>query len=251
MSSDGITLTLIRGDCLKVLPTFPENMVDLVVADPPYYVLENVKRVSEDAREWDSFSGPEEFVDFSRRWLRECFRVSCDGASCFVFWSEKNLFLFPKVLDGTGWKFHKILVWHYPNILKAFSNTRWHNTFDFIFHLVKGSSPKTFTAKFTGGENVDVLTYPKPQHNFRVDKKLHTAQKPLELVKHLVKMFSSRGSIVLDPFLGSGTTMLACRMLWRNCIGIELNEKYVEIVKERVHWGSSLEGVRFQYVDIV
>lgn len=45
--------------------------------------------------------------------------------------------------------------------------------------------------------------------------------------------------------------MLACRMLWRNCIGIELNEKYVEIVKERVHWGSSLEGVRFQYVDMV
>jgi DNA modification methylase len=84
MSSEEITLTLILGDCLKLLPTFPEDIVDLVVADPLYHVLENVNNVFEDAREWDSFSGPEEFVDFSWRWLRECFRVSCDGQCHFV-----------------------------------------------------------------------------------------------------------------------------------------------------------------------
>jgi site-specific DNA-methyltransferase (adenine-specific) len=157
-----------------------------------------------------------------------------------LFWSERHLFLFGDILRKTSFKLYKIVVWHYPNILKGFSNKKWHNTYDFIFHLVTGEKPKTFNASFADGENKDVWVFPRPQSNFKKDKTLHPTQKPLELVKRIVKMFSNEGEIVLDPFLGSGTTMVACKELKRNCIGIEINPEYIQIAKTRLNWGSSL-----------
>jgi len=243
-----VRLTLIQGDCLKILPKLPDECVDLVVTDPPYNILSSVDKIDNTAKEWDTFASIDEYKNFTINYLQQLERILKNNSSTFIFWSEKHLFIFPEILEKTNFKLYKILIWHYPNILKGFSNKRWHNTFDFIFHLVKGDKPKIFNASFVKGENIDVWKFPKPQFNFKKDKKLHSTQKPLEMIKRIVKMFSENGDTVLDPFLGSGTTMKACLELNRNCIGIEINKNYCDITKKRLNWGYSLGNVIFEFL---
>ena len=217
---------LIHGDALKVLSEFSDDFVDLVIVDPPYNVLKGVF--------WDEFKSVDDYLEFNILYLKELERVVKRGASVFVFWSERHFFLFDKVLKSVGLNLYKVIIWHYPNLVKGPSNKRWLNTFDFIFHLVKGEKPKTFNAKFSENENKDVWIFPKPQTNFKNDRKMHPTQKPISLYKRLVKMFSNEGDIVLDPFCGSGTIFVAAIELNRNCYGIELNENFVEISRKRV-----------------
>jgi len=225
---------LYHGDALQILDIIPNSSVDLIIADPPYFVLDTVKMVDERAKKWDHFEDEDSYMNFTVKWLNMCYNVLKVGGSLFTFWSEKHLFLFKQILDKTKFKLYKVIVWHYPNVLKGFSNKRWINTFDFIFHLVKGDKPKVFNASFVREENKDVQIFPKPQWNYKKDKKLHTAQKPYELIERLVKMFSNEGETVLDPFMGSGTTAVACERLNRKWIGIEINEDYCKIIVDRL-----------------
>jgi len=236
-------IILYEGDCLRVLPSINQKF-DLIVAGPPYNILGEKTRAVHKV-DWDQFT-QEEFMDFSVRWMKLCYDKLIWNGSCFVFWSEKNLFLFRDILSQTKFRLHKIIIWHYPNVVKGFSSKRWHNTFDFIFHLVKGEKPKYFNASFVDEENKDVWVFVKPQANFKKDRKVHPTQKPLELIKRIVKMFSEKHSWVLDPFAGSGTTLKACIELGRNCVGIEINSEYIEIIKRRLNWGK-LFGVEFKY----
>jgi len=228
-----VKLTLIQGDALKVLPLIQNESVDLIVTDPPYFVL--------DKCDWDLFTNKEEYVDFTVKYLNLFYNVLKTDCSCLLFWSQKHLFLFDKILKQTKFNLYKMVVWHYLNVTKGFSNKRWIYTFDFILHLVKGEKPKIFNANFSLEENKDVWVFPKPQSNYSKDKKYHSTQKPLELISRIIKMFSNEGDVVLDAFLGSGTTMVACRNLKRNCIGIEINPSYIKICKERLNWGSSID----------
>ncbi|MCM8803595.1 MAG: site-specific DNA-methyltransferase, partial [Candidatus Omnitrophica bacterium] len=70
----------------------------------------------------------------------------------------------------------------------------------------------------------------------------HPTQKPLKVMENIVAKASEPNMLVLDPFLGSGTAMVACKNLKRSCIGVEINSKYIEIIKKRLNWGSSLSN---------
>ena len=243
-----IKLTLIQGDCMEVLPKMPDASVDLVVTDPPYFILNTVSKIQKEAKDWDSFEDTLAYKSFTTKYLNELYRIMKDNTSCCLFWSERHLFAFDEIIQQTKFNLHKILIWHYPNILKGFSNKRWHNTFDFIFHLTKGKA-STFNASFVKSENIDVWRFPKPQFNFKKDHKYHSTQKPLELIKRLIKILSNPNDTVLDPFLGSGTTMHACLELNRNCIGVEINPEYINITKTRLNWGHSLGDVEFEFYE--
>ena len=240
-------LTLYHGDALKILPTLPDESIDLVLTDPPYNILNTVQKISKTTKKWDNF-GEQEFFNFSLTWIRESERILKDGGSLIFFWSERHLWLVKDLLDQTNLKLHKILIWNYPNVLKGFSNKRWINTFDFIFHVVKGNKPKTFHASFVKSENVDVFRFPKPQYNFKHDHMYHPTQKPLDLIKILISNLTDEGDTVLDPFIGSGTTMVASKELNRNAIGIEKEAEYIKIIKDRLNWGSSLGDVEFEFI---
>jgi len=93
----------------------------------------------------------------------------------------------------------------------------------------------------------DVLFAPqKPTMKYE-ERTDHPTQKPLELIRRLISAFSFKEETVLDPFLGSGTTMVASQELKRNCIGIEIEPKYIEMAKKRLNWGSTLGNVEFEF----
>ncbi len=105
-------------------------------------------------------------------------------------------------------------------------------TYDPIFYIKFGKP--TFQSSFVGSENVDVFRYSKPQSNWPSNMRWHPTSKPVPLIENFVKISSNENDIVLDPFLGSGTTAIAAQNMGRRFIGIEKELKYYKISKQRL-----------------
>ena len=213
---------LYLGDALEVLRSLPSGSVDLVIADPPY----NSKL------EWDKKNDEWQFL-----WLEEVKRVMKEGASLYIFFAPLNMY------GVEGWirknlTLKNVMVWFHPNLYGAglsYGEDRWKNSWDVIFYAVKGEKAKHgkkvaeegYKLNSKGG-GFDVMVYPQPR------PLLHKAQKPLELVMKLVHCSSNERDVVLDPFLGSGTTAVACEKLRRRWIGIEIEKEFCEVAKKRL-----------------
>lgn len=215
--------SIYNGNCLEILPLIPNESIDLIVTDPPYFVLGKYMK-------WDKFTGIDEYLDFTERWLSQCFRVLKNNRACYVFWSQKHLHHFFKLdIDFT---INRMLIWHHPNLAKP-TRKSYLWTYDPIFYLTKGK-PK-FDANFLVKENTDVLVYAKPQSNFKgLKKRYHPTGKPVDLIKRLITPTTVSGQVVLDPFMGSGSTLVASKLLNREWIGIEIDRKYCEVALRRL-----------------
>ncbi len=212
-------IKIYNGDALEILPKI-ETKVKAIITDPPYFVLQKIQ-------EWDNFNSLKDFVDFTKKWLDLVYDVADDNASLYVFWSQKYMKEFFNI--ETKWEFRRMLIWHHPNLAKP-TRKMYLWTYDPIFYFVKGSP--YFDANFYLKENVDVFSYSKPQRNWSKNKRYHPASKPVELLEKLIKVSTVNEDTVLDPFMGAGSTAIACINLGRNFIGIEKDENYFNMAKE-------------------
>ncbi len=213
--SDDGSIVLYRGDCLELLPKFPDGCVDCVVTDPPYGISYQSNRCADGPR-FDVLSGD---GAVPTGWACRAARcMSDDGAIvCFCRWDTREAFRVEidahVPVKGAG-------VWdrgvHGMGDLNGGIAPR-HD--DFLFAARPGF-------RFVGPRLMSVLTHS------RVDAAslLHPTQKPTSLMVEIVR---SVGESILDPFLGSGTTAVACIKTGRKCIGIELEPKYFDIAVKR------------------
>ena len=255
--------SLVSADAIEWLQTLSSASVDLVFADPPY----NAGRES-----WDSFSGEDEYLAWSSRWLAECARVLKPTGSMYVCGFSEQLAdlkvlaapCFTRAGGSCRW-----LVWHYRN--KGNLGRDWGRAHESILHLRHrefalnvdearvpynahtlkypthpqaktsqfGSSRRggarayTWTPHPLGAKPRDVLEIPTLT-NGMPEKSAHPTQKPLELVRRLVAAASQPGDLVIDPFAGSGTTLVACEALERRWLGCEINPAYRRIIAARL-----------------
>ncbi len=241
-----VKLTLIQGDILKVLPKIPDESVDLILTDPPYGVSSNTvivrkggkfgvaKDINLNFGDWD---------DSSLLWraLDDMVRVLKPNGVMVIFYERLMLGILGKVLENKyGFKVRHIGCWVKSNPTPQARKVKWQvGTEMFIVATKNHGSGHHFNFKL--GQSPDYFIHSVSFKHY------HPTQKPLELIKWIVSYWSFEDDVVLDPFLGSGTTMLACLELKRNCIGIEINPKYIEITKKRLNWGSSLGNVEFEF----
>lgn len=208
------------GDCIEILKKFPSNSIDLVVTDPPYN--SNI--------EWDRKND-----DWQYKWLEQVKRILKIGGSLYVFFAPLNMYGVEGYIRN-NFTLKNVCVWYHKNLYGAgmsYGSDRWKSVWEVIFYAVKGKKAKhgkkiAEYGYLKYGRGFDVFEYPDPR------LKLHKAQKPLELIKKLVDCSSNENDLVLDCFMGSGTTAVACELLNRRWIGIEMKEEFCEIVKKRV-----------------
>lgn len=204
-SKDGIEIYC--GDCREILPTLPK--VELVLTDPPYGV--GLKEHGRHGYDWkiqgDESQTVGQFVlDAAER----------DKLATIAFSSP--------MLPWRGkWRQH--LVWDKSGAVGGGGDiaTCWKFSFE-VIQIAR-------TPKLTGKRDEAVLRFPIERNHF----KFHPTQKPLSLIKYLLSKASP--ATVLDPFMGSGTTLVAAKQLGRRCIGIEIEEKYCQIAVERLRQG--------------
>jgi site-specific DNA-methyltransferase (adenine-specific) len=210
-------MKLFNDDCLKVLPTIPDNSIDLVLTDPPYGMnyqsgrrkIKHNKITNDNSIDWLYFS------------LKEFNRVLKENSHCYIFCSIHYL---TKFIDYAkeSFKLKDILIWEKNNHGSGDLTGGYAPKYEFILFLTKGRK------ELNGKRDPNILKYNKTNNI------LHPTQKPTDLLEFLIKKSSKEKDLILDSFMGSGSTGVACKNLNRNFIGIELDQNYFNIAKQRI-----------------
>lgn len=162
----------------------------------------------------------EEYANFTQRWLEAVKPFLAQKNSVYIFNSDKMIFALRDGMKLTGFKFAQLLVW--------VKNQPVIGRLDYLPQHELIAYGWCETHKFCKAKDKSVLFAPKPQNS-----KYHATMKPISLIRRLILNSTEVGDVVYDPFLGSGTTLLACQQTLRRCIGIELEPDYCQIIIER------------------
>ena len=213
-----------QGDCLEMLKTIPDGSVDLVLTDPPYNIARDnnfhtMGRAGIDFGEWDK--GADLFS-----YMVEVRRVLNKNGSFIVFNAWKNLGDIARYAENLGLVTKDMIRLEKSNPMPRNRDRRYITDYECAIWFTMPN------AKWVFNRQDDKYQRPKFVHS--IDKGLHPTQKSLALMTDLVKIHSNKGDIILDPFMGSGTTGVAAKQLDRNFIGIELDETYFNIAKNRI-----------------
>lgn len=209
-------------DCLDGLKKIDDKSIDLVITDPFY--------VPKAQFDWETFD--KWYWDWNKQWLKEIKRVVKEDFHFILSFSSDDMARFDLLLQEIGFKITSRIVWNYRNSAKATAkDTKWAKTYEFIFHCSSGKK-LNFPDKWDD-RRFDVKTFAIPQSNFK-EGKFHQYQKPLNLWRELIEFASNKEELVLDPFIGSGTTAIVCKELGRNFIGFDIRKEYVNIANKRL-----------------
>lgn len=230
-------IELYCGDCLEVMKQIPNESVDLVLTDPPYNISQNKKIF----RDYRSGKNGDIIMDFGEwdynfniiPFLTEAKRVLNDNGSIIVWTSEQ---LFGEYRRWFEKEMHpkQLLVWVKSNPLPQFRLVGYRQATELLFWAMKRKNTKSNPNFIFKGqrEMINVFYAPIVGGKERVK---HPTQKPLSITKKLIERHCKPNGVVLDCFMGSGTTGVACKELGRNFIGIEIEPKYYEIAKKRIN----------------
>lgn len=222
---------LIQGDCLKVLPTLEDESVDLIITDPPYFLKSQPIELNGDRgiikqkigmAEWDKFLNIEDYRTFTKRWVDAIIPKLKKSASLITFFRVEFLYF----LYNLGLDYKRTIFYIKKDIPPQIRKRDFRNSVESIAWLVKGKYKFNFLEQLLMRNTF----FSSP---IKGKQRVHLAQKPEDLILWLIQIFSDSKDIILDPFLGSGTTMKVAQDLGRNCIGIEISEKYCDIIKKR------------------
>ena len=233
--------TIYWEDCLIGMKRIPDGSVDCVVTDCPYKIVSGgctksvpayaecggilTHRKTEKRTDWvDDVRTGKMFRDNEiafDEWLPAIYAKLKEQAHCYIMVNSRNLKDLQQKAEDVGFAFHNLLIWDKGNA----TPNRWYmQAFECILFLRKG---RAFNINNTGTSTI--LRVP----NIR-GKKLHPTEKPVDLMKILIENSTPLGGVVLDPFMGSGTTAVACIREKRHFIGFELNEEYYKMAMKRI-----------------
>ena len=224
-------MQLIQNDCLAVLKDIPNDSVDLIVTDPPYKVTSRGNAGNSGGMMQKKLSMKGKIFQFNdikpQDYLPEFYRVLKDGSHFYLMTNHVNLQEMLNVATECGFKFIKSLIWNKGNkIMGQF----YMSQFEYILFFRKGKG-----VKINNCGTSDILNVPNKKTKDKEGNNLHDTEKPVELMEILISNSSKENDIVLDPFMGIGSTGIACKKLKRDFIGIELDENYFEIAKQRIN----------------
>ena len=228
-------IKLYNGNCLELMKLIPDKSIDLILTDPPYKITAR----GNGGNSGGMFQKKEvnngkvfkvndlEIED----WLPEFYRVLKDGTHCYIMTNNKNITHYLSVIDSSLFHFIKNLIWVKDN--KIMGQT-YMSQFEYVIMLRKGKHKRINNC----GQS-DVLQIPNKKMKNLEGKTIHDTEKPVKLNEILIANSSNEGETVLDPFMGVGSCGVACVNTNRNFIGIELDEGYYNIAKEKIESAQS------------
>ncbi|MCX8015015.1 MAG: site-specific DNA-methyltransferase [candidate division WOR-3 bacterium] len=230
----------LKTNCIK------DESIDLIVTSPPY----NVGIAYNSHKDTMSY---EDYLSFTKDWIAKCYRLAkLDGRFCLNIPLDKNkggqqsvCADITTIAKEVGWKYHSTIIWNEQNISRRTAWGSWMSAsapfviapVEVIVVLYKEQWKKNSGSRKSDITKDEFIEWTNGVWTFMGESKKrvgHPAPFPVELPKRCIKLFSFIGDTVLDPFLGSGTTLIACAMTNRKGIGIEIDKKYCELAKQRL-----------------
>ena len=242
---------ILLGDSLKIMKTIPSKSVDLIFADPPYNLQlkdtlyrpdqTTVEAVTQD---WDKFNTYKEYDNFTEQWLKESKRILKKGGALWVIGSYHNILRVGTSIQNHGFWILNDIIWHKTNPMPNFRGTRFTNAHETLLWCTTSREAKyTFNyqnlKELNDGKQMRSDWYipicsGKERLRENNNQRSHPTQKPEALMYRIILSSTNKGDIILDPFLGSGTTAVVAKRLQRNFIGIEQDKEYISLAKKRL-----------------
>jgi len=208
----------------------PDRSIDLVVTDPPYkvtsrggYTSAGGMMLEDKMRKGIVFS--ENSTDI-KVWLPEVYRVAKELTHCYIMTNNKNLPEFLRAIEESEFHLIKTMVWAKDNKIMS---QAYMSQFEFVLFLRKGPFKRINNCGTS-----DLLLFPNAKTKNADGKPIHPTEKPVGLMSVLIENSSLAGDVVLDPFMGVGSTGIAATRLGRKFIGIEQDENYFKIAESRI-----------------
>ena len=249
LSNDQQGIWLYQGNSLEALDAIaerhPDGVFDTIFADPPYFLSNGGitchagKMVKVDKGEWDKSRGPELNHEFNTEWLRRCQRVLKPNGTIWVSGTQHVIFSVGYAMQQLGFKILNDIAWEKPNPPPNLSCRYFTHSTETILWAAKNEKSKhhfnyQIMRQIAGGKQMKTVwrfTSPRTE-----EKKLgkHPTQKPVALVERCILASTQEGDLVLDPFLGGGTTAVAALRSRRHCVGIEMDKAHANLSVARI-----------------
>lgn len=224
---------LINGDCFEEMKNIPDNSIDLILCDPPYnlanYSTGNMKfdwrsEINNDVAEWDEkILEPSELVSHFKR-------ILSPTGNIFVFCSYNLLGKFHEAFDPEFDTF-QFMVWHKTNPIPNIRKSTFLNSCELIVCLWNKGHTWNFTKQ---SEMHNFIESPICMGKERLKNPKHPTQKPVKILKHIINIASNKDDVVLDMFMGVGSTGVAALETERKFIGIEIDKTYFDAAQKRI-----------------
>ena len=242
---------VLRGDCVQLMRQLPSGSIDCVFADPPYNLqLRGELRRPDDSLvdgvddDWDRFADLATYDRFTREWLAEARRLLAKDGTIWVIGTYHNIFRVGALLQELGFWILNDVIWRKSNPMPNFRGRRFTNAHETLIWAARGPDSRyRFNYRAMKALNDDLqmrsdwllplCTGPERLRNEH-GLKLHPTQKPEALLHRVILASTEAEDVILDPFLGSGTTAVVAKRLHRRFIGIERHPAYVEAALVRL-----------------
>ncbi len=248
---------IINGDSLEELKKIPRETFDLIFADPPYNLQlksgltrPDRSKVSAVNDKWDQFENFTKYDEFTYEWLNECKRILKKDGAIWVIGSYHNIFRVGTAIQNLGFWILNDVIWNKNNPMPNFRGTRFTNAHETLIWASKSEKSKyTFNYQSLKCLNDDLQmrsnwNLPICSGSERLKKngkKIHSTQKPESLLHRILLATSNKNDLILDPFLGSGTSAAVAKKLGRNYFGIEKEKNYFKAAEQRVNATKPIE----------
>lgn len=223
-------IKLINGNCLDTLKNIPNESIDLIVTDPPYPTTSRGNAGNSGGMLQKDINKKGRVFTHNnincKEYAPEFYRLLKDGSHCYVMTNHINLIDMLNTFTDVGFHFIKSLIWNKGNKIMG---QYYMSQYEYILFFRKGKGKKINNCGTS-----DILSIPNKKTKDKDGKNIHDTEKPIELMEVLVNNSSQENELVLDPFMGVGSTGLACIKNNRNFIGIEIDENYFNIAKSRL-----------------
>lgn len=224
-------------DCIKGMKNLYDDgiTVDLIVADPPYVISRDsnfhTMKDRKNARTGTNFGKWDEEFD-NRKWINESFKVLKNGGSLIVFNDFKKISDVIKIATDTGYEFKDVIIWEKSNPMPRNKERRYIPSLEMMAWFVKGKDKWAFNRQDNPYQSP---IFRCPSESGGGFKRYHPTQKPVKLIEKIIAIHSNPNELILDPFMGSGTTAIAALNTKRKFIGFEIDEKYFNLSIERIN----------------
>ena len=213
---------LYNGDCLEVIKNIPDKSIDLIITDPPYLMNYQSNRRKKENR-FDKIKNDKDNYILIQEYFKECYRIMRNNTAIYCFCSWHNIDFFKKEFEKY-FKLKNIIVWNKNNHGTGDLKGSYAPKYEFILFGHKG---RTLLREKRIPDVIDCA-------KISSKKLTHPTEKPQELLKIFIKQSSDEDNIIFDGFMGTGSCGIATNKLNRKFIGIELDENYFNIAKDRI-----------------
>ena len=254
--------TIINGECVTEMKKLPDSCIDLIIADPPYNLSQGGKWKWDNSvelkglggnwnkvmQDWDNYSF-ESYMIFTQEWLKEAQRIMKTTGSMWIFGTYHNIGIINVFCQALGIEIINEVIWYKRNAFPNLAGRRLTASHETILWCNKGGKKREYYFNYeyskVGDFSYDELKAPGKQmrtvwdisnnkEKFELAYGKHPTQKPIRILKRMIKLASKEGDIMLTPFAGSGSECVSAKMTGRKYIGIEIDKSYCDIAETRL-----------------